>query len=82
MYDGRAALIGDAAFIPRPYTAASTSKAASNAIALGEALQHNSDDVEAALAAWEPSQLYLGQADIGRHDVLAKVASRSWTSRG
>jgi 2-polyprenyl-6-methoxyphenol hydroxylase-like FAD-dependent oxidoreductase len=61
MYVGRAALIGDAAFIPRPHTAASTSKAASNAIALGEALQHHSDDVEAALAAWEPSQLYLGQ---------------------
>ena len=61
MYVDRAALIGDAAFIPRPHTAASTSKAASNAIALGEALQHHSDDVEAALAAWEPSQLYLGQ---------------------
>ena len=37
MVSGRVRLIGDAAFIPRPHTAVSTSKAAANAVALGDA---------------------------------------------
>jgi 2-polyprenyl-6-methoxyphenol hydroxylase-like FAD-dependent oxidoreductase len=57
---GRACLIGDAAFVPRPHTAASTSKAIANAIALGEAISANSD-VVAALHSWEPRQLVLGR---------------------
>jgi 2-polyprenyl-6-methoxyphenol hydroxylase-like FAD-dependent oxidoreductase len=39
MMDRRVAIIGDAAAIPRPHTAASTSKAAVNALALTDALQ-------------------------------------------
>ena len=61
MVKGRVILLGDAAFIPRPHTAASTSKAAFNAIMLAEALQKFSDDLNAALQAWEPQQLMLGQ---------------------
>lgn len=57
---GRVALVGDAAFIPRPHTAASTSKAAANSLSLGQALSRF-DDVEAAFRAWEPEQLELGQ---------------------
>jgi 2-polyprenyl-6-methoxyphenol hydroxylase-like FAD-dependent oxidoreductase len=38
MRQGRVAMVGDAAFIPRPHTAASTSKAITNARALGAAL--------------------------------------------
>jgi 2-polyprenyl-6-methoxyphenol hydroxylase-like FAD-dependent oxidoreductase len=38
MRQGRVAMVGDAAFIPRPHTAASTSKAVANARALGTAL--------------------------------------------
>ena len=57
---GRVALIGDAAFVPRPHTAASTSKAAGNALALAAALQ-GSEDVSTALLRWEPEQLRAGQ---------------------
>ncbi|MGL4619803.1 MAG: FAD binding domain-containing protein [Chroococcidiopsis sp.] len=54
------ALIGDAAFIPRPHTAASTAKAAANAISLIEALLDSNHDVLKALEAWEGDQLALG----------------------
>lgn len=56
----RIALIGDAAFIPRPHTAASTAKAAANAIALVDALVDFNHDVPKALNAWEGDQLALG----------------------
>jgi 2-polyprenyl-6-methoxyphenol hydroxylase-like FAD-dependent oxidoreductase len=56
----RIALIGDAAFIPRPHTAASTAKAAANAIALVDALVDTNHDVPKALEAWEGDQLALG----------------------
>ena len=56
----RVALVGDAAFIPRPHTAASVSKAAANAIALMDALQENEHNVHNALKAWELNQLALG----------------------
>lgn len=52
--------MGDAAFIPRPHTAASTSKAAANALALADALIDHEHDVPQALAAWEGDQLALG----------------------
>ncbi len=58
---GRVALVGDAAFIPRPHTAASTSKAAANAIALADALIKYNHDVKKALLAWEPLQLAYGR---------------------
>lgn len=61
MVKGRVALLGDAAFIPRPHTAASTSKAAANALALGEALLGWPTDIDHALAQWEPDQLLLGR---------------------
>jgi 2-polyprenyl-6-methoxyphenol hydroxylase-like FAD-dependent oxidoreductase len=56
----RIALIGDAAFIPRPHTAASTAKAAANAIALADALIDSNHNVPKALEAWEGDQLALG----------------------
>jgi 2-polyprenyl-6-methoxyphenol hydroxylase-like FAD-dependent oxidoreductase len=54
MVAGRVAVIGDAAAIPRPHAAASTSKAAANALALADALRDFLDDIPAALAPWEP----------------------------
>lgn len=54
-------LLGDAAFILRPHTAASTAKAGANALALGRALQKFPDDIDAALKEWEPDQLALGR---------------------
>jgi 2-polyprenyl-6-methoxyphenol hydroxylase-like FAD-dependent oxidoreductase len=61
MVSGRVVIIGDAAAIPRPHTAASTSKAAGNALALADALQVSRGDVPAALARWEPPQVALGK---------------------
>lgn len=61
LVSGRVAIIGDAAAIPRPHTAASTSKAAANALALVEALQAARGEVPLALAQWEPSQVALGK---------------------
>ncbi len=57
---GRVCLIGDAAFVLRPHTAASTSKAANNAMALAEAIRNYDSDVVAALKSWQSSQLELG----------------------
>ena len=54
----RIAVVGDAAFIPRPHIAASTSKAAANAIALGEALVRCRLDIDAALKEWEPIPMF------------------------
>ncbi len=56
----RIALVGDAAFIPRPHTAAGVSKAAANAIALTDALVIQNHDVKKALDEWETDQLRLG----------------------
>lgn len=63
MVHNRVILLGDAAFIPRPHTAASTSKAAANALALGEALAKTKepDKIDQALRQWESSQIRLGQ---------------------
>ena len=67
---GRVALVGDAAFIPRPHTAASTSKAAANAIALADALVEYNHDVTKALLAWEPMQLAYGNQLIASGQAL------------
>jgi 2-polyprenyl-6-methoxyphenol hydroxylase-like FAD-dependent oxidoreductase len=64
MVFGRAVLIGDAAFIPRPHTAGGAAKAAANAHALAHALRYSRADgaldIDAALARWEPRQLHSG----------------------
>ncbi|AKU98373.1 Salicylate hydroxylase [Labilithrix luteola] len=61
MVFGRVVLLGDAAFVPRPHTAASTLKAAANALMLVDALTPPATDLATALASWEPRQLLLGQ---------------------
>ncbi|WP_176593780.1 FAD binding domain-containing protein [Sphingobium sp. EM0848] len=61
MVDGRVIVLGDAAAIPRPHTAASTSKAAANALALADALER-APGIDQALARWEPEQVALGKA--------------------
>ena len=52
--------MGNAAFIPRPHTAASASKAAADAIALAEALADRERKVPQALKEWERDRLALG----------------------
>ncbi|HUL90291.1 MAG TPA: FAD-dependent monooxygenase [Pseudolabrys sp.] len=53
---GRVAVAGDAAFVARPHVAAGVSKAADDAAALAEALQHE-PDVESALKRFEAARL-------------------------
>lgn len=62
MVHDRVLLLGDAAFVPRPHTAASTSKAAANALALGELFKdvETFEDMQRALRKWEAPQLKLG----------------------
>jgi len=59
MVFGRVALLGDAAFIVRPHTAAATAKAAADATALAAALNRG-DRVEDALATWERNRVAAG----------------------
>ncbi|MGZ2749538.1 FAD binding domain-containing protein [Burkholderia stagnalis] len=56
---GRVVLLGDAACLVRPHTAAGVAKAAENAVDLAEALQEvaRGDAFDAALARWETRQL-------------------------
>jgi len=58
---GRAALLGDAAFIARPHVAAGITKAALDAVALTEALAAEGD-IDRALAHYERERLAFGTA--------------------
>ncbi|MDE3246996.1 MAG: FAD binding domain-containing protein [Acidobacteriota bacterium] len=60
MVFGRAILLGDAAFVPRPHTAGSTAKAAANALSLAQALHPAGSDIDEALADWQTRQLRAG----------------------
>jgi 2-polyprenyl-6-methoxyphenol hydroxylase-like FAD-dependent oxidoreductase len=53
---GRAAIVGDAAFVARPHVGAGVSKASDDAAALAEALDSD-DDVESALRRFEAARL-------------------------
>lgn len=67
--DGRGCcLVGDAAFIVRPHTAAGTTKAALNAWQLASALQRHAGDVPAALEEYEREALATGLdlTDLGK----------------
>jgi 2,6-dihydroxypyridine 3-monooxygenase len=58
---GRVCILGDAAFVPRPHTAAGVSKAATNAVALANSIANSSNmDVVEALKRWEPRKIELG----------------------
>ncbi len=70
---GRVAILGDAAFTARPHAAAGTAKAAADAWALADALSAH-EDVEKALAAWEPTQLALGQQLVSRSAAMGDRA--------
>jgi len=61
---GRAAVVGDAAFVARPHVGAGVSKAADDAAALAKAL--DGDDVEAALRRFEAERLPVGNRIIER----------------
>jgi hypothetical protein len=54
-------LVGDAAFVPRPHTAANISKAVTNAVTLAKSVRSHRGDVVTAPKEWEPEQLELGE---------------------
>jgi len=58
---GRTILIGDAAFVVRPHTAAGAAKAARDAINLANAVGRASGNVDAALAMFGQNELKYGQ---------------------
>ncbi len=58
---GQTCLVSDAAFVPRPHTVASTSKAVTTAVTLAKSVRSHRGDVVAALKEWEPEQLELGK---------------------
>ncbi|WP_288378030.1 hypothetical protein [uncultured Massilia sp.] len=66
MVFGRVILLGDAAFLPRPHTAGGAAKAASNALALAQALVQEDLPIDARLGHWETLQLRAGRALTGR----------------
>jgi 2-polyprenyl-6-methoxyphenol hydroxylase-like FAD-dependent oxidoreductase len=61
---GRAAIVGDAAFVARPHVAAGVSKAADDAAALAAAL--DGEDIEAALRRYQAERLPEGKKIIER----------------
>lgn len=70
----RIALLGDAAFVARPYTAMGTEKTARDAVELAAALDRT-DDIAAALTEWEASQLAFGRdlVEKGKRMGLARL---------
>ncbi len=72
MVYGRVCLIGDAAFTARPHAAAGTAKAAENCWALADAIASH-DDLDEALAAWEPAQVALGCELVARSRRLGEL---------
>lgn len=74
MVAGRACLIGDAAFVTRPHAGAATTKAAVDSWRLADMLVRTHGDVPAALAAWEPEQLTLGQAFVARNQEMGRLS--------
>ncbi|MEM6559340.1 MAG: FAD-dependent monooxygenase [Myxococcota bacterium] len=58
---GRICLLGDAAFVIRPHTAAATAKAAADAIALARSLRLSGADFERGLSNWEGQRMAVGR---------------------
>ena len=71
---GRACLIGDAAFVARPHAGASVGKAAMNAWRLADCVRGANGNVPAALAAWEPAELALGNAFVARNRAIGHAS--------
>lgn len=65
MVIGRAVIIGDAAFVARPHPGMGVTKAAADAYALAEQLA-TTDDIDAALSAFEVDRLAYGQRIVRR----------------
>ena len=67
---GRAALLGDAAFVARPHVGLGVTKAAGDAVALVDALTAHSPDVDAALRQYEAGRLQFGTSIVAHARTL------------
>lgn len=61
----RACLLGDAAFVARPHTAAGTAKAAGDAVELSSALDRH-DSLGSALSSWNEARTDYGNRLVAR----------------
>lgn len=77
---GRVCLIGDAAFVVRPHTAAAAAKAAADASALARALRGNAPDMDRGLAVWQRLQLPMGR-ELVNYGVMLGERSRQQGAR-
>ena len=77
---GRTALLGDAAFVARPHVGMGVTKAASDAMALADALRETPDDVAAALAGYERIRVEAGRAVVERGRQLGAYMQAQSTS--
>ena len=77
---GRTVLLGDAAFVARPHVGMGVTKAASDAMALADALRETPDDVAAALAGYERIRVEAGRAVVERGRQLGAYMQAQSTS--
>ena len=76
MVFGRVCLIGDAAFVVRPHTAAAAAKAAADAMALARALRGADGDFDHRLSAWERQQTAVGRQLVDYGVMLGERSQR------
>lgn len=76
MVFGRVCLIGDAAFVVRPHTAAAAAKAAADAMALARALRGADGDFNRGLSAWERQQTAIGRQLVDYGVMLGERSQR------
>lgn len=72
MIAGTVAILGDSACIVRPHTAAGTSKASGDAVALAQHLQAATFDLSVALPAWQTERLAVADRLIHHGQRLAR----------
>lgn len=76
MVFGRVCLIGDAAFVVRPHTAAAAAKAAADSMALARALRGADGDFGRGLSAWERQQTAVGRQLVDYGVMLGERSQR------
>lgn len=76
---GRVCLLGDAAFVVRPHTAAAAAKAAADASALARALRGNAPDIDRGLDVWQRQQLSAGRELVNYGVMLGERSRRQST---
>jgi len=72
MVDGRAVLVGDAAFVPRPHTAGGAARAAANALSLAHALHGGTARIDESLRNWNAEQMRFGQSLVATGIAMGK----------